>query len=81
MASIASLAEFFGWCTVINFGLLMISFLFVAAARSWVTGLHSKLFGVPEAELPMVYFRYLAWYKIGILLFNLVPWVALKIMS
>jgi len=81
MASIDSLAEFFGWCTLINVGLLMLTFLFITAARPLIVGLHSKLFGIAEAELPAAYLQYLAIYKIGIILLNLVPYIALKIMS
>ena len=36
--------------------------------------------GVDPTELPALYFKYLGNFKIGILLFNLAPYVALKLM-
>ena len=79
--SIASLAEFFGWCTLLNAVVLMVSTLFVLVARGWAARVHARMSGVSEAELPMAYFRYLAGYKIVFLAFNLVPYLALKQMS
>ena len=38
------------------------------------------MFGVDEADLPGIYFRYIAQYKILIFVFNLMPYLALRIM-
>ena len=81
MNSLESLAAFFGWCTVINYGLLIFMSLIVMAMRGTMIGVHSRLFGVSEADLPRCYFQVLAHYQSLILVFSLVPYVALKLMA
>ncbi|MGD9417667.1 MAG: DUF6868 family protein [Verrucomicrobiota bacterium JB025] len=41
--------------------------------------MHGRMFGMDEAGLAAAYFRYLATFKIVVIVFNLVPWVALQI--
>ncbi len=41
----------------------------------------APLFGVTEADLKVTFLRVLLQYRAGIFLFNLVPWVVLKIMA
>ena len=78
---IESLTTFLGWCTVINFGILILASLFIAGARGWVIGIHSWMFGVSESELSGMYLQYLGNYKIATLVLNLAPYCALKAMS
>lgn len=79
--NIETVREFLGWCTVINIGLLFYSSIMIMACRKWITGIHGRMFGLDEAELPGAYFRYLANFKIAVIIFNLVPFVALSIMG
>jgi len=39
------------------------------------------MFNLAEQYISRAYFQYLAHYKIGIMLFNLVPYITLRIMS
>ena len=66
---------------MINLGLLMLASLFISVARAWVMRVHAKMFRLSESELPGAYFQYLAHYKLAILMFNLTPYFALKLMS
>ena len=81
MIALDTLTTFLGWCSVINIGVLVLSTLTLIIMRKPVTGIHSKLFGLNPAELPATYFQYLGNYKIAIFIFNLVPYIALKVMS
>ena len=81
MISIDTLTVFLGWCTVINIGVLVFTTIALTIIRGPVSSIHSKLFGLNQAELPSTYFQYLGNYKIAILIFNVVPYIALKIMS
>ena len=81
MNSLESLATFFGWCTVLNYGLLILIFIFVTTMRGTMTSIHSRLFGVSEADLPRCYFQVLAHYQTLILAFSLTPYIALKLMA
>lgn len=79
--TLETLTTFLGWCTVINFGLLIFSTLMIVAMRGKIAGYHSRLFGLSDVEVNKAYFSYLSIYKIGILLLNFVPWIALKVMA
>lgn len=71
---------FLGLCTLISFGLLVISTLFVTLARGTLMAMHGRLFGVADEGLPGIYFRYLAGWKLLILTFNFTPWLALQVL-
>ena len=81
MASIETLTEFFGWMTVINFGMLLLATVMLLSQRKMAARIHGKMFGLDEVDLSRAYFRWVAQYKIGVFLFNLVPWIAFKMMN
>tara|TARA_R110001583_G_scaffold171120_3_gene324623 strand:- start:2292 stop:2534 length:243 start_codon:yes stop_codon:yes gene_type:complete len=74
------LTEFLGWASVINIAILLLSTIGLIAMRNAITGIHSKLFGLDEKDLGRAYFQYLAQYKIAIIVLNITPYIALKIM-
>lgn len=79
--NIETLRVFLAWCTAINLGLLIVSSLVVVSFRGPISRMHAKLFGLDDTFLRQSYFRYLADYKIAVLVFNLVPYIALRIMA
>jgi len=81
MNDLETLTEFFGWCTAINLGVLMIATISAGLMRGMMVNIHGKMFGLSEAELSHQYFQYLAQYKIATFVLNIVPYVALKIMT
>ncbi|MBW2630112.1 MAG: hypothetical protein JRE45_21240 [Deltaproteobacteria bacterium] len=78
MTSIETLAAFLGWCTAINLGMLIFASLLVPM-RSSISSVHAKMFGLDEADLSRAYVQYLAQYKIAFFIFNLAPYIALRI--
>ncbi len=81
MSSIDTLREFLGWCTVINMGLVIVTSVFLGAMRGMITGILSKMFGLSEDDLLRSYFGYVAQYKIAVIVFNFVPYIALVFMT
>ena len=81
MTLIEMLTKFFAWSLVINIGILVFSTIMLILMRTRVSRLHAKLFDVDEQFLSQAYFKYLAQYKIMVLVFNLVPYLALKIIG
>jgi hypothetical protein len=77
----ATLTTFLGWCSVINLGLLCLATIMLGTLKNWVMGTHSKMLGIDEAELPGLYLQYLSNYKVLVLVFNVVPYMALRMMS
>ncbi len=81
MSSLATLTAFLGWCTVINIGLLMFAAIVLGLMRGPISQIHAKMFNLNESDLSRGYFQYLAQYKIAVLVLNLVPYVALKMIA
>jgi len=81
MQDIDTLTEFFCWCSVINIAMLLMATLMLTSMRGFISGIHSKMSGLGKSELSVVYFQYLANYKIAVVMLNLVPYIALKIVS
>ena len=79
--SIETIREFLGWCTVINFGMLFFGVGMVVLIRDSASNLHAKMFKIDEAQVRLAYFRYFAIHKTAIIVFNLVPYIALSIMT
>lgn len=79
MDNLNVLTAFLGWCSVINIAILLFTTVVLAFCGGFVKSLHSKLFNINLSELEVVYFKYLANYKILILIFNLVPYLALRL--
>jgi hypothetical protein len=78
---INEITVFFGWCTLINMSIYTFSSLFIIVLKRFTMNLHSKLMGMNAKKLPALYFKYLGNYKIAILIFNLAPYLALKLMA
>ena len=78
---LSQIEVFLGWCTVINIGILLFSTIVLAVAKEPIAEIHSRIIRLSQKDLSNAYFQYLAIYKIGILLFNLTPYIALKLMS
>ena len=66
-----------GWSLAINVGIMLASTIFLTVLKGWASRLHANMFGLDEAWVRQSYFTYLANYKIAVIVFNLVPWLAL----
>ena len=75
------LTELLGWASAINIVVLLFSTLSLIAMRGAFSKIHSKLFGLDEKDLGRAYFQYLAQYKIAIIVLNIAPYVALRMMA
>ena len=76
-----ALTELLGWTSVLNIAVLMLSTITLIGMRGTITKMHSVLFGLDEKDLGRAYFQYLAQYKIAIIVLNVAPYLALKIMA
>lgn len=81
MNSVQTLTTFFGWCSLITVGILFLSSVALLLMRGFLTGLHSKMFGLSQEYLARAYFQYLAQFKIAVIVFNLAPYIALRLMT
>jgi hypothetical protein len=79
--TIESLTTFLGWCSVINIAILLLSTLMLIIMRDLAVKIHSGLFRVDPEALPVTYLQYLGNYKIVIIVLNIVPYIALRVMT
>ena len=79
--TIEQLTTLLGWCTAINIGILAFSAIAVVFMKDFAVKIHSSMFGIDPTNLPSTYFQYLGNYKIAIIVFNLAPWISLKLMT
>ena len=79
MFTLETLITFLGWSTLINFTFLLMTTLAIMFLRKPIIKIHAELFNLNKEDLGRAYFNYIALYKILIIVFNLVPYVALKI--
>ena len=69
------------WCTVINYAVLLIWFLLCALPHAWLYRFWGRWFGLTTERFDTINFAGIVLYKLGIILFNLVPLVALYLVS
>ena len=69
------------WCAVMNIGLLLWWWLFFILAHDWIYRFHSKWFKLSVEEFDNIHYRSMAFFKISIFLFSLVPYFALRIVG
>jgi len=67
------------WCMAFNYAVLFIWFFAFIFAHGWMRRLHGQWFHLSDSAFDAVHYGGMAIYKIGILLFNLAPFVALWI--
>ncbi len=74
-------SEFLLWCLAINYIILLFWFAAFIFAHGWMLRLHSRWFHISENQFDRIHYTGMAIYKISILLFNLVPYIALCIVA
>ena len=71
----------FAWSAVINMGLLLWWLLFFTLAHDWIYRFHGKWFKISVETFDAIHYAGMAFFKIGIFVFNLVPYFALRIID
>ena len=75
------LGSFLLWCTIINYLVLLVWFAAFSLAHDWMVKLHGRWFRLTTAQFDAIHYGGMAVYKVGILLLNLVPYIALRIVA
>ncbi len=68
-----------GWCGLINIGILFFWFFMLVFAGDLVYRLHTKWFKMSREQFDIVHYSAIAFYKLAFFLFNIVPYLALRI--
>ena len=79
--SIETARSFFLWCSVINYGILVFWAVLYMAWRDGAYRLWSRWFPLPQAQFDAINLVGMTVYKTGIILFNIVPCIALYLVG
>jgi len=69
------------WCLIINMGIFLYWFAFFALAHDLLYRIHSKWFKIPVEKFDATHYAMMGIFKIVIIVFNLVPYIALCIVG
>jgi len=79
--SIVQVRDALLWCVIINAGFLAVWLILVLMWPEWLNHLVRKLFRVPTEQVDAINYAGIVLYKMGIILFFLTPYVALRIVG
>ena len=70
-----------GWCSIINIGLLFWWFFLLMFAHDWVYRVHSKWFKLSVESFDTIHYAGISFFKIIVVVFNVVPYFVLRIVG
>lgn len=79
--SLEQIREILGWCCLLNLGLLLWWWMFLIFAHDFVYRFHTRWFELSRERFDAIHYSGMAFLKIGVLAFQLAPYVALHIVA
>lgn len=79
--TLESIRTLFLWSALMNYGIVLLWFSMFMMAHDWMYQMHGRWFRISREQFDAVHYAVMAIYKVGILLFNVVPYVALLIIT
>ncbi len=79
--SVETARSFLLWCTVINYGVLLLWVVLLMLPHGWMYRPWGRWVRLSVEQFDAINFAGMVLYKTGIILFNLVPYVALLIVG
>ena len=68
-----STREILGWCTIINWSILLAWWATLVLAHDGLQAAHGRWFAISPERFDEVHYRLMGQFKLGIILFNLTP--------
>jgi len=75
------LTNFLAWCITINYFILVIWFIGFITAHNWLYSLHARWFELNIKQFHLFNYAGMGLYKLMIFVFNLAPYIALRIIN
>ena len=79
--TLETIRDVLGWCSVINIGLLLWWLLWFMLAHDFMYRFHGKWFKLSVEKFDAINYALMGFFKIGIILFNVVPYLSLRIVG
>ena len=73
------LTTIFGWCSLINLGVLLYWFLFFVFAHDFLYRLHTRWFTIGRETFDAIHYGAMAFYKLATFFFALIPYLVLRL--
>lgn len=73
-----TLTAFFMWCTVVDGALFLLWTAFIVGAPDLTYRIQSRFVHIERARYDELIYAFLGLFKIGLIFFNLTPWIALS---
>ncbi len=77
--TLETVRAFLGWSAVLNLLFLSFWFLIFRCAHNWIFFLHQRWFQVTHETFDAIHYAGMAWYKVSIFLFFIMPYFALRL--
>lgn len=78
---ISELMNFLGWCTIVNYSLLLVWFSIFSLGHDWLHLMHGKWFDLTAKQFDLANYCGMGLFKLFIFMFNLAPYIALSIIE
>lgn len=78
---IETVRAFLMWCTIVNVGMLTFSSLLCTFGGNFVYRAHSRWYPMPRETFNVVLYAFIGLYKIVVIVFFLVPYIAISIIG
>jgi len=78
---IQTITSFFMWCSIINIGFLIFLALVYMLMPNLAYQLQSKFIPISRETFDIVFYSFIGFFKVVVLVFNVVPWIALIIIG
>jgi len=75
------LRNFLGVCGLINIAMLTMWGVMFIVARDWIYKIHTKWFKLSNEKFDSIHYAGMAYFKLAIFVFNVVPYFALLIVA
>lgn len=79
--NLETIRTFLGWCALINIGFLLYWFFLFIVAGKWMHTFTSKILDLSVSEFNLIHYTLMGIFKLAIIFFNLVPYLALHIID
>lgn len=78
---IQTLTAFFMWCTIINVAVFAWGAIWFIVAPDFIYRIQNRMFPLPRQTFDAVIYGFLGLHKLLIIVFCVVPWLALLIVA
>ena len=75
------LTQFFQWMTIIGMGIYLLTVAVTIFARSFLFAMHRRFFELSRETFNIAIYSYVAFFKIILIVFVVVPYLALLVIN